>query len=229
MVDPIVGPKWLTKVLMDGDSGLNIMYAKTLDKMGIDQTCLHPTRAPFHGNMPEKQAMPLGHIDLTITFGDQFNYRIETLTFEVVGFPRTLHAFLGRSCYTKFMAIPNYTYLKLKIPGPPGVITIGTSFQRAYECKVKCCGHTVAIVASEELAALREEVIEEAPDTKKSAISFESTEGSKEVLIDPGSTEGSKLVKQRLCRFDEEKHRVIGEEIAKLSVAGFIKEVYHPE
>ena len=40
---------------------------------------------------------------------------------------------------------------------------------------------------------------------------------------------GSKLVKQRLCRFDEGKRRTISEEIAKLLVAGFIKEVYHPE
>ena len=40
---------------------------------------------------------------------------------------------------------------------------------------------------------------------------------------------GSKPVKQRLHRFDEEKCRVIGEEIAKLLAAGFIKEVYHPE
>ena len=40
---------------------------------------------------------------------------------------------------------------------------------------------------------------------------------------------GSKPVKQRLRRFDEGKCRTIGEEIAKLSVDGFIKEVYHPE
>ena len=40
---------------------------------------------------------------------------------------------------------------------------------------------------------------------------------------------GSKPVKQRLCHFDEEKHRAIGEEIAKLLAAGFIKEVYHLE
>ena len=40
---------------------------------------------------------------------------------------------------------------------------------------------------------------------------------------------GSKSVKQRLRRFDEEKRRAISEEIAKLLVAGFIKEVYHPE
>ena len=83
------------------------------------------------------------------------------------------------------MAVPNYTYLKLKMPGPRRVIIVGTSFQRAYECEVKCCGHATAIVASGELATLREEVTEEAPDTKKSTRSFEPTEGSKEVLVDP--------------------------------------------
>ena len=88
------------------------------------------------------------------------------------------------------MAIPIYTYLKLKMPAPHGVITVGTSFQCAYECQVECCGHAAAIVASGELAVLREEVTEETPDTKKSTGSFGSAEGSKEVLIDPGSTEG---------------------------------------
>ena len=40
---------------------------------------------------------------------------------------------------------------------------------------------------------------------------------------------GSKPVKQRLRHFNEEKRRAIGEEIVKLLVAGFIKEVYHPK
>ena len=40
---------------------------------------------------------------------------------------------------------------------------------------------------------------------------------------------GSKPVKQRLRCFNEGKCRTIGEEIAKLLAAGFIKEVYHPE
>ena len=80
---------------MDGGSGLNIMYAKTLDEMGIDRTNLCPIRAPFHGVMPGKQAVPLGQIDLPVTFGDQFNYRTETLTFDVVGFLGTFHAILG--------------------------------------------------------------------------------------------------------------------------------------
>ena len=91
------------------------------------------------------------------------------------------------------MAIPNYTYLKLKMPGPRGVITIGTSFQRAYECKVECCGHASTVIASEELATLREEVVEEAPNAKKSIGSFESAEGSRDVLLDPCSSEGKKV------------------------------------
>ena len=39
----------------------------------------------------------------------------------------------------------------------------------------------------------------------------------------------SRPARQRLRRFDEEKRRAIGKEIAKLLAAGFIKEVYHPE
>jgi hypothetical protein len=35
VVDLIIGNTRLTKVLMDGGNGLNIMYAETLDAMGI--------------------------------------------------------------------------------------------------------------------------------------------------------------------------------------------------
>ena len=40
---------------------------------------------------------------------------------------------------------------------------------------------------------------------------------------------GSRPVKQRLRRFDEEKSRAIGEEVQKLLVARFIREVSHLE
>jgi hypothetical protein len=39
----------------------------------------------------------------------------------------------------------------------------------------------------------------------------------------------SKLVKQRLRRFNDEKCKAIGEEIVKLLSAGFIREAFHPE
>jgi hypothetical protein len=86
MVDPIIGTKRLTKVLMDGDSGLNIMYVETLDAMGIDRSRIWLSGAPFHGIVPGKQAILLGQIDLPVTFEDLTNYRMETLTDEVVEF-----------------------------------------------------------------------------------------------------------------------------------------------
>ncbi|XP_066310979.1 uncharacterized protein [Miscanthus floridulus] len=115
---------------------------------------------------------------------------METLTFEVVGFHGTYHAILGRPCYVKFMAVPNYTYLKLKMLGPGGIITIGTSFQCTYECEVECYDHATMIIASAELMTLRKEVAKEAPDPKRSTGSIELVEGSKEVLVDPRSTKG---------------------------------------
>jgi hypothetical protein len=74
------------------------------------------------------EAVPLGQIDLPVTFGTKGNLRKETLTFKVVDFLGTYHTILGRSAYAMFMAVTNYTYLKLKIPGPKGVITIDTKF-----------------------------------------------------------------------------------------------------
>ncbi|XP_066316813.1 uncharacterized protein [Miscanthus floridulus] len=169
---------------MDGGSGLNIIYAETLNAMGIDRSRIQPTVVPFHGIVPKKQVMPLRQIDLPVTFGNLTNYRIETLTFEVVGLHGTYHAILGCPCYVKFKAIPNYTYLKLKMLGPRGVITVSTCFQRAYECEVECCEHDAAIVASKDLATIRE-IIEEVPDPKWLARSFEPVEDAKEVLIRP--------------------------------------------
>ena len=108
----------------------------------------------------------------------------------MVGFHKTYHAILGSPCYVKFMTVPKYTYLKLKMPGPCRVITISTSFQRTYECEVECCEHATTIVASKELVAIRKEVTEEVPDPKRLAGSFEPMEGAKEVLIDPSGSKG---------------------------------------
>ena len=60
---------------MDGGSGLNIMYAETLDAMGVDRARIQPTGAPFHGIVPRKQAMPLGQINLPVSFRGLSNYR----------------------------------------------------------------------------------------------------------------------------------------------------------
>ena len=33
------------------------------------------------------------------------------------------------------MAVPNYAYLKLKMLGPRGIITVSGNFQNAYQCE----------------------------------------------------------------------------------------------
>ena len=84
--------------------------------------------SPFHGVILGMQAYPLGQIDLPVMFGNRANFGLEVLTFEVVDFPGSYHAILGRPCYAKFIAISNYTYLKLKMLGPNSVITVGSTF-----------------------------------------------------------------------------------------------------
>jgi hypothetical protein len=179
---------------MDGGSDLNIMYVETHDAMGISQTQLRPSGAPFHGIVPGKRSLPLGQIDLAVTFGDPSNFRKETLTFEVVGFRGTYHTVLGRPCYVKFIAILNYTYLKLKMSGPNGVITICTTYQHAYECDVECCEYAEAIIESEVLAVNLEAHLREIPGPKHSISSFKPIEGVKEVPLDPSSS-NSKMVR----------------------------------
>nr|CAB3453764.1 unnamed protein product [Digitaria exilis] len=152
VVAQIIGRKRVSKVLMDGGSGLNILYASTLDALGVPRSHVRPERAPFYGVVLGKEAVPLGQITLPVTFGDRENFRTETLCFEVVDFDSSYHAILGRPCYAKFMAVPNYVYLKLKMPRPNGVIVVGTSPQVAYKCKKESCTLAAALVASRQLA-----------------------------------------------------------------------------
>src|ERR1041385_1206696 len=44
------------------------------------------------------------------------------------------HAILRRPAFARFMAVPHYAYLQLKMPGPHGVITISGSFVRSDRC-----------------------------------------------------------------------------------------------
>jgi hypothetical protein len=183
-----------TKVLMDGGSSLNIIYVETLGLLRIDLSSIRAGAAPFHGIIPEKRVQPLGQLDLPVCFGTPSNFRKETLTFEVVGFRGTYHAVLGRPCYAKFMAVPNYTYLKLKIPGPNEVITVGSMYRHAYECDVDCVEYAEALAESEALITDLESLSKEVPDAKHQAGNFKPVEAVKSVPLDP-SNDASKQVR----------------------------------
>jgi hypothetical protein len=57
VVDPVIGNARLSKVLMDGGSSLNIIYAETLELLGVDRSTIRAGAAPFHGIVPGKQFM----------------------------------------------------------------------------------------------------------------------------------------------------------------------------
>jgi hypothetical protein len=187
VVDPATGNARLTKVLMDGCSSLNIIYTETLRLLEINLSTIRAGAAPFHRIIPGKRVLPLGQLDLPVYFGTPSNFRRETLTFEVVGFRGTYHAVLGRPCYAKFMAIPNYTYPKLKMPGPNGVITVGSTYRHAYECDMECVEYAEALAESEALIADLECLSKEVPDAKRHAGNFEPAEAVKSVALDPSN------------------------------------------
>jgi hypothetical protein len=114
----------LTKSLMDGGSDLNHMYLNTFEGLGLGQDLLKTSPHSFYRVVLGKQSIPLGQINLSVTFRDENNYCTETLTFEVVDFSGPYDVIQGQPSYAKFMSIPSYTYLKLKVLRPTGIITV---------------------------------------------------------------------------------------------------------
>jgi hypothetical protein len=77
----------------------------------------------------------------------------------VVDFSGPYHVILGQPCYVKFMAIPSYAYLKLKVLEPTGVITIETKTQRVLDCEYNNIELAATTVAATELRELCHRVL----------------------------------------------------------------------
>jgi hypothetical protein len=58
VVDPIIGNVRLSKVLMDGGSGLNIIYAETLKLLGLIGSRSGPVWHPSTGSRPKSESCP---------------------------------------------------------------------------------------------------------------------------------------------------------------------------
>jgi hypothetical protein len=138
VLDPTIALMTVTKVLVNGGARLNIIFLETLRKMGLDFAGLiTPIRVSFYGIVPGKAAMPLGQITLTVTFGTPTNYRTEFIQFEVTDFEISYHAILRRPALAKFMAIPHYQYLLLKLLGPHGILFLRGDLKRAFDVTFK--------------------------------------------------------------------------------------------
>ena len=75
VLSPIVDGFRLTKVLMDGGSGLNLIYEETLQKMEIDWNRIEQSSTTFTGIIPSREARCAGKITLDVVFGTPDNYR----------------------------------------------------------------------------------------------------------------------------------------------------------
>jgi hypothetical protein len=126
-------------VLTDGSSGLNVLFTKTWKKMKLDIThMLTKSTSPFFGIVPGNATIPLGSVVLPVTFGEiREIYRTEYIKFEVADFETSYHAILGRLAITKFMAVPHYTYLELKMPSLAGVLSMQGDLKISFDCDTK--------------------------------------------------------------------------------------------
>jgi hypothetical protein len=104
--------------------------------MKLDIThMLTKSTSPFYGIVPGNAAIPLGSVVLPVTFGEtRENYRTEYIKFEVTDFETSYRAILGRPAIAKFMAVPHYTYLVLKMPSPAGVLSLLGDLKISFDC-----------------------------------------------------------------------------------------------
>lgn len=112
--------------------------------------------------------------------------------FEVVGFRGTYHTIIGRPRYARFIAVPNYTYLKLKMSGPKSIITVGSSNEHTYNCDIECVEHREAM-RTLHLALVLEGLVVEAPKPKRHAGNFEPIEDTKKITLDPNGSNNKAL------------------------------------
>jgi hypothetical protein len=179
VLKPVVAGSRLNKILIDGGSGLNVLFTKTLKKMKLDIThMLTKSTSPFYGIVPGNAAIPLGSVVLPVTFGEtRENYRTEYIKFEVVDFETSYHAILGRPAISKFMAVPHYTYLVLKMPSPAGVLSLQGDLKISFDCDTEAV-ELAAInqvpnamveiyAASKKLAPSELDILEKSDNTNK--------------------------------------------------------------
>lgn len=80
---------------------------------------------------------------MEVVIGSHDNFRNEDLIFDIVPFRSGYHALLGQTLFSRFNTVPHYAYLKFKMPGPKGVITVnGTT-----DCSLRTEEHTAALAA----------------------------------------------------------------------------------
>ena len=124
--------------------------------MGIDPSRISQSNTTFKGVIPGVEAHCTGSITLEVVFGSPDNFQSEELIFDIVPFRSGYHALLGRTAFARFNAVPHYAYLKLKMYGPRGVITVNGNT----ECSLRTEEHIAALAADAQSSLMRQTAIQ---------------------------------------------------------------------
>jgi hypothetical protein len=176
-----------SRVLIDRGSSINLLYRSSMEKLGIPLAQLKPSRLTFHGIVPGHSCTPMGRVQLEVLFGEKGNSCREPIWFEVVDISSPYHALLGRPALAKFIAVPHYAYLKMKLPGPRGVITVLESFKKSLACAKESSQLAEALVIAEEKRQLlhRVELTQQDVPARQSPVEqFKPANDTKKILLD---------------------------------------------
>jgi hypothetical protein len=83
----------VTKTLIDGGAGLNVLSVQAFDQLHVPYDQLHLSK-PFLG-VANGSTTPIGQIRLPVTFGTRYNYRTELIDFNVARIGLPYNAILG--------------------------------------------------------------------------------------------------------------------------------------
>ena len=87
--------------------------------------------------VPSRASKLLGEITLLVQFGTASNFHVENINFYVTDFNTAYHAILGWPALAKFMAVPHYAYLVLKMLSPTGVLTLRANLSITYAYEIE--------------------------------------------------------------------------------------------
>jgi hypothetical protein len=80
------------------------------------------------------------------------NYRTEYIKFEVADFDSSYHAILSRPALAKFMVVPHYVYLLLKMPSKTSILTLCGNQKKSYDCDLEAIEYATTSRAPEPFA-----------------------------------------------------------------------------